>query len=59
MAINTDSAWTRVYVDIPTSVASRLDEKAKEKNVTKKKFISDAIISACGGESSSKKGNKQ
>lgn len=46
MAINQNAPFTRVYADIPTPVAIRLEDPAARGGKSKKQFIADAIEAA-------------
>lgn len=53
--VNPNSPWARHYVDLPTDVAIKMELAAKAAGKSKKQFIADAILAACGDKSSSKK----
>lgn len=46
MAINLNSPFTRVYADIPTPTAAKLEDPAVRGGKSKKQFIADAIEAA-------------
>lgn len=43
MAINQNSAFQRVYFDLPTEVAVKMDERVKVLGVSKKKYLADLV----------------
>lgn len=47
MAINPNTPFSRIQLDLPTAVALQLEEAAKTSGKTKKQFISDAVIAYC------------
>jgi hypothetical protein len=46
MAINQNAPFTRVYADIPTPVAVKLEDPQARGGKSKKQFIADAIEAA-------------
>lgn len=59
MPINPNSPFTRVYADIPTDVALKLEDSSARGGKSKKQFIADAIVAAVNGNTQpTKKGRK-
>lgn len=46
MALDPNAPFARVYADIPTAVALKLDSAIGSTGKTKKQFIADAIVAA-------------